>query len=152
MDVICRDGDEEDVIRRVIEFVAQEDLCDDLFLHMIDASSKTINLLESISHNMKFLRIVADKVESPYIRLNGSYDGFLNGLSSMMRHNIRTNERRLESCSDAAFSKADDISEFSRDFEELVRLHQCRWESRGCTAPFQRIGSGSFREWLCPIY
>ncbi len=150
MDIICRDGDEEDVIRRVIEFVAQEDLCDDLFLHMIDASSKTINLLESISHNMKFLHIIADKVESPYIRLNSGYDDFLNGLSSMMRHNIRTNERRLESCNDAAFSKTDGVSEFDADFEELVRLHQCRWESRGLHGSFSKDRFREFQRMVMP--
>ena len=150
MDVICRDGDEEDVLRNVVEFVAQEDLCDDISLHMIDASSKTVNCLETISHNMKFLHIAADKVESPYIRLNDGYGGFLNGLSSTMRYKIRTNEKRLESCNDAAFTKTDDILEFDRDFEELVRLHQCRWKLRKLHGSFSNDRFRNFQKMVMP--
>ncbi len=150
MDVICRDGEEEDVLRKVMEFAVHEDLCDDIFLHIMDDSSKTINLLKSISHNMKFLHIAVDKIESPYIRLNDGYNGFLNSLSSTMRHNIRANERRLESCNNAAFSKTDDISKFDRDFEELVRLHQCRWESRRLHGSFSNVKFREFQKMVMP--
>lgn len=136
MDIIYRDGEEESVIREVIRYIEEEDLCDDLYLHMIDTSSKTVPILEQTASDMKFLYTVHDKKESPYINLQSNYDDFLNSLSGSMRYKIRNNQRGLKKYSNVVFRKTADISEFESDFNEFIRLHQKRWETRNMPGSF----------------
>jgi len=136
MDIIYRAGEEEAVIREITKFIVQQDLCDDIFLNLIDASSKTIPLLEQTAHDMKFLYIVNNKVESPYINLQSSYDDFLKGLTASMRHKIRNNQRKLKRYANVVFRKTADTFEFESDFNEFVRLHQNRWETRKMPGSF----------------
>ena len=129
MDIIYRDGDEEVVIREVIEFITKTEVCDDICFHKIETSSRTISILQQLAKDMKFLYSVVDKAETPYISLPNNYERFLDTLSSSMRNIIRKNQRRLSKYTDVVFRKTSDISEFENDFIEFVRLHQCRWES-----------------------
>jgi CelD/BcsL family acetyltransferase involved in cellulose biosynthesis len=150
MDIIYRAGEEEAVIREITKFIVQQDLCDDIFLNLIDASSMTIPLLEQTAHDMKFLYIVNNKVESPYINLQSSYDDFLKGLTASMRHKIRDNERNLRKYSDIIFRKTSNILEFDKDFEELIRLHQIRWESRKFAGSFTGGRFKNFQKMVMP--
>lgn len=150
MDIIYKAGDEEAVIREITKFIVSEDLCDDIFLNLIDASSKTIPLLEQTAHDMKFLHIVHGKAESPYINLHNDYDNFLNSLSSSMRHKIRNNEKRLKEYKNVVFRKTSNISEFDADFEEFIRLHQFRWESRKFPGSFSGGRFKDFQKMIVP--
>ncbi len=150
MDIIYKTGEEEAVVREITKFIVQQDLCDDIFFNLIDASSKTIPLLEQTAHDMKFLYIVNNKVESPYINLQSSYDDFLKGLTASMRHKIRDNERNLRKYSDIIFRKTSNILEFDKDFEELIRLHQIRWESRKFPGSFTGGRFKNFQKMVMP--
>jgi hypothetical protein len=136
MDMIYRAGDEETVIRSVMEFIAREDICDDILIQKIESNSKTIVLLEQMARNMGFSHSVFDRSKCPYICLPARYEDFLNGLSGSMRCRIRKNQKKLLGYSDVVFRRTRDISELNADFEELVRTHQLRWESQGMPGSF----------------
>lgn len=150
MDIIYKAGEEEAVIREIAEFIVQQDLCDDIFFNLIDASSKTIPLLEQTASDMKFLHIIHSKVESPYINLQNNYNDFLNGLSSSMRHKIRNNNKKLKEYKNIVFRKTSNISEFDADFEEFIRLHQFRWESKKFPGSFSGGRFKDFQKLVMP--
>lgn len=136
MDIIYRDEHEEVVVHRVMEFIVKDDICDDICLHKVDTSSRTISILQQTADGKKNLNIVQLKVESPFIILPSKYESFLNQLSSSMRYKIRNHQRRLRKYSEVVFRKTENIAELERDFSELVKLHQLRWESRGLPGSF----------------
>ena len=150
MDIIYRAGYEEAVVREITKFIVQQDLCDDIFLNLIDASSKTIPLLEQTARDIKFLHIVHNKAESPYINLRSNYEDFFKGLTASMRHKIRDNERDLREYSDIIFRKTSNILEFDKDFEEFIRLHQIRWESRKFPGSFTGGRFKNFQKMIMP--
>lgn len=144
MDLICRSGDEGRVLKRVIDYVVEENLCDDLSLHSIPTSSKTLSLLQELSDARRFLCIIGSETESPYINLPCSIEVFLSGCKSSLRHQIRNQKRKLMSFPDVRFRKTSHLSELEGDFREFIRLHQHRWESRHLP--------GSFSEGRFPLF
>jgi hypothetical protein len=136
MDIICNPGDEDTVIKTVIEFIIQENICDDFYLQKIKSSSKTISLFMRLAEERKLFFIIHEEYESPFVRLPSTMDDFLHGLSSSMRYKIRKNRRKLDKYSHVEFRKTSDSSELERDFEELVRLHQLRWKSKNHPGSF----------------
>jgi CelD/BcsL family acetyltransferase involved in cellulose biosynthesis len=140
MDIIYRDGNEEIIVHKIINFITNEELCDDMLLHKIETTSRTIKLLRKISGEVNFSHIIQDKYECPYISLPADYDDFLNSISSSMRHKIRNNQTKLGKYGDVVFRKTENVTELETDFNELIRLHQLRWESRQFTGSFSAGG------------
>lgn len=136
MDIIYREGHEEVVIRKIMDFIVKENICDDICLHKVDTSSRTIPILQQPAGGKENLNIVELTVESPYIILPSKYEDFLNQLGSSMKYKIRNHQRKLSKYSEVVFRKTENIAELERDFSELVKLHQLRWESRGLLGSF----------------
>lgn len=136
MDVICALEEQETVLRAIAQFISENDLCDDIFLHKIDASSQTSGILRQISEEMNLLFLVDNNCESPYLKLADNYQSFINGLSSSMRYKIKRNQKRLANYPDTNFRKTTSAAELEADFNELVRLHQLRWEARSLPGSF----------------
>jgi CelD/BcsL family acetyltransferase involved in cellulose biosynthesis len=130
MDIIYRDGDQEIIVHKIIYFIINKNLCDDMLLHKIDTSSRTITLLKEISRVINLFHTTQDRIECPYINLTGSYERYFNSLSSSMRYNIRNNQRKLGRYENVIFRKTETMSKLDEDFTELVRLHQLNWEKR----------------------
>lgn len=144
MNIICRPGEEEAVVKRVINEVAQEDLCDDLSLHHIVTTSQTLPLLQKASEARRFLCNMSRETESPYIHLPSSWEEFLSGCRPSLRHQIRSQQKKLFRYPAVSFRKTRDLSELEGDFKEFVRLHQQRWEARRLP--------GSFAEGRFPLF
>ena len=151
MDVIYNPGDENTVIPAVLDFIMQENICDDFCLHKVETSSKTIPVLQRLSCDRKFFSIVQEEYESPYVSLPATIDDFLNSLSSSMRYKIRNNRKKLEKYPHVVFRKTLDNAELVKDFDELVRLHQLRWKSRNFQGSFADESFFLFQKTVMPL-
>ncbi|MFZ3137470.1 MAG: GNAT family N-acetyltransferase [Thermodesulfovibrionales bacterium] len=151
MDIICKPGEEETVVPKIIDFIVQEDLSDDLCLHKIDPSSNTISVLQRLSDDKKFLSVVQEEYESPYIALPDTIDDFFNNLGSSLRSKLRNNRRKLDKYHDVFFRKSCNVTDLDKDFEELVRLHQLRWKSRNFPGSFSGEKFFMFQKTVMPL-
>ncbi len=136
LDFIVTPGEEEAVLQAVLMHVHDHDVCDDLSLQMVETTSRTTSLLRDLAKELKFLHIVNQQREAPYLKLPATYPDFLSSLSPSMRYAVRRNQKKLQRYDGCVFRKTTLPSEFNRDYSELVRLHQCRWESRGMPGSF----------------
>jgi len=144
MDVIAKRDEENAVIEAAFAFIVKEDLCDDISLQKIDASSITVSILKDVSAKKGLYYAVTNRYEVPFINLPASIDEFRDGLSSSIRYKIKREQKKIAKYEYVVFRKTQDIEELDRDFSELVRLHQLRWESRG--------ESGSFAGGKFPVF
>lgn len=135
MDFIYKKDYEETVVRTILRYIIEKDICDDIALHKIDSNSASIRLLQQTSKKLNLFYSSYGKADCPYITLPSHYDDFLNQISSSLRYKIRLNQRRLIN-NDISFRKTRDISEIDNDFQELIRLHQLRWKSQGMPGSF----------------
>lgn len=136
MDIICRGCDSEEVIRSILNFIIQEDVCTDMLLQKVNAGSGVFDVLKRLSDENNLFYTVIDKQISPYISLPESYDQFLRACKSRVRSKIRCDRRRLAGLKEPLFRKTAGPSELDADIDELVRLHQARWESRKMPGAF----------------
>lgn len=152
MDIIYHHGDEDAVIQAIFDFIMQQNICDDFCLHKIDTSSKTIPVLRRLADERKLFCVIQEEYESPYVSLPATMDDFMSRLSSSMRYKIRKSHRRLEKYSHVEFRKTSDSSELVKDFDELVRLHQLRWQSRNCQGSFADKSFFGFQKTVMPLF
>ena len=137
MDIIFRDGFENEAIEGALRVISDNCLCDDLLLHKIDFSSRTIPVMERAARKLGFFFSVCDRAESPYIRLPKSYGEFVGSLGKSMQRKIRTNKKRVAGHGGVVIRKSGPDG-FASDFGEFVRLHQMRWHSKGMPGSFAR--------------
>lgn len=136
MDIICREGKEKDVVGKIMEYVVKEDICDDMSLQMLDSSSRALKVLYDKALEMNFFYASDGDMDCPCLTLPASHEEFLKGLSSSMRQNVRQNNNKVKKYPDVVFRKTLSIGELEKDFPELVRLHQGRWQSRNMKGSF----------------
>ena len=72
----------------------------------------------------------------PYIKLPGSVDVFLRGLSRNMQRNLRKRMRRLKRDFRVEFRTHEDFSSVKEAMGIFFKLHQKRWRSRGRSGAF----------------
>ena len=143
MDLIYKNGCEKEVVKSILELVENENMCDDILLQNVKTTSKILPMFQDIANQLKYSHLIRNKVECPFIKLPATYEDYFKGLSCSMRYSIRRKTRRLNEYDKIRFRKTENISQFDKDYDELVRLHQLRWESRGMAGSFS---SGNFEK------
>lgn len=151
MDAIYKDGDEKELISYIFNTVVGQNICDEIYLSKMDTSSKTFALFQEAAKNLRFLNIIHNEFISPYIKLPATWENYLNSLTSSMRYKIRNERRKLKGQQTIVFKKAENHSELKEGFEELVRLHQKRWESRGIAGAFSSNKFTMFHNRIMPL-
>jgi len=139
MDIIYREAEEHLVTRKVMEFIAEENVCDDIYLQKMDASSRTIPILKQVAFQRKWHVNGYEEIESPYISLPADWNDFMEKCSSSMRYKIKRDRRKLMSYPEVMIRKTRDTGELEMDFKDLVRLHQQRWEVRNQPGSFSCV-------------
>lgn len=146
MDLIYKQGTEETVVLEVIEYLAREDVFDDIMLQMVDTASRTLPLLQSSAKDLQLHYTVKPTAECGYTSLPSHFEDFLATLSNSMRHKIRSSMRKAEKYNGLSYRTTSDLPELKEDFDELVRLHQCRWTSRHLPGSFSENRFRSFQQ------
>lgn len=150
MDVIYKDGEEEGVIRCIFNTVVEKNICDEIYLSKMDASSKTFAIFQEAAKKNRFLNIISNEFISPYIKLPAAWEDYLNSLTSSMRYKIRKELRKLQGQHAIVFKKAENQGDLKEGFEGLIRLHQKRWESRGMAGAFSNNKFTMFHNRIMP--
>ncbi len=135
LNIICRPDEGELVTRSILQFIVQEDLCDDLSLRTMESATQTTLHFKQMAKSQGFFTRVSHAGKSPYIQLPNKYHDFMSQCSPSMRYNIRRQKRKLVRY-DAHFRKTETSSQLENDFPEFIRLHQLRWESREMPGSF----------------
>lgn len=136
LDIICLDRYREGVARAIFDFIEKEDLCSEMTLQMLPASSETVRLLRERAMERSFFFSIARREKSPYINLPSTNNAFLEGLRPSLSGRIRNNRNRLAAHCRVEYRKTSGLHELEADFSELVRLHQLRWTRRNMPGAF----------------
>ena len=150
MDLICREGEEKRAVAVFFKIIAEQDICDELYLSKIDTATESFALFQEAARKLKYLTLIAETSVSPYIELPSTWDEYLNSLAPSMRYKIRNGRRRLQKSGGAVVHKVKNAVELARGFEELARLHKKRWESRGMAGAFAHEQFVRFHKRIMP--
>lgn len=150
LDVICKVGEEEAVVRGLMEFIIAQGLCDTIRLFNILLSSKTLTILKQFCDDRRMPFNSEFKMESPYARLPSTWDDYLQSLSSSMRHEIRSDRRKLEKMGVIRMERTTRLEDFEDHFKELVKLHSTRWASKEMRGAFENPKFASFHQTVMP--
>lgn len=150
MDIIYMKGNEDEFVHLIFELIVRQNLCDEIYLSKIDNTSATFSLFQKEAGDINFLKIIANEFVSPYIELPSTWEDYLNSLSSTMRYKIRNERRKLTKFKNIIFRKAESETELNSGFDEIVRLHQQRWKSRGMRGAFSHDKFLTFHSRIIP--
>lgn len=68
---------------------------------------------------------------APYIDTSGGWDAYKRTLGRSMRRNVEYYARRLSRQHDCVFEQAASADDVDRGIDDLIRLHQARWQAAG---------------------
>jgi len=148
MNIIYR-KDAEQLVGIIFKTLIRHDICEEVFLAKVDNSSGTFKLFQDHALRHGFLVRIAEEYVSPYIRLPLSWDAYLQGLSPATRYKIRRERRKLDRC-DFTVGKVENPDELMKYYEELVTLHEKRWNSKGLRGAFSNEKFSCFHKKIMP--
>ena len=136
MNAIYKEGEAQPIIERIFETITGNNLCDEIYLSKINKCSETFPLLKKEAEKYNYLLKIDNEFSSPYIRLPKTWDEYMKTLSKSMRYNIRNERKKLQNYPQIQFKRIEQGKELESGYNELVRLHQSRWETRGYKGSF----------------
>jgi CelD/BcsL family acetyltransferase involved in cellulose biosynthesis len=135
LDFIVKPGWEDPVARYVVQHLKSTDEWDVCRLNVMPSDSRSGNaFLASVASEK--LKLESSSVPSSSIELPGSYDEYLQKLSTKERKKIGNLTRRLDSRYKVKFSRCGAPAELPAYLETLFSLHQKRWQARGKPGAF----------------
>lgn len=146
MDIIASPEHELSAVESIVSYLSENDICDEVYLQKVDASSCVAVILKEISSATDFRFAVTARFESPYIKLPREHSDLGNCMSGSVLRKIRSDERKLSQYPDVRFRTTRNHSELEENFQELVRLHQLRWEQRKMPGSFASAKFLSFQK------
>lgn len=138
LDVIARRGYEQVVAETVADFLRRDPDWDRLCLSDVPADSPVLPFLR---------RAFGDDAQitgcnrSFYIDTSADWDTFKSRLSKSARENIFRRQRRLFETFQCEFRLVENTCELEQAMDDLVRLHQARWQTKGEPGTFALDGS-----------
>jgi CelD/BcsL family acetyltransferase involved in cellulose biosynthesis len=128
LDVVARRGYEFSVAETVVDYLQQNGDWDRLCLQDVPANSVMLGHLTSALGEETQVDAAS---RSYWIDTTRNWEGFVSGLSSSARNNVLRRTRRLFNSHNCKLKRVETASELEPAMEELVRLHQLRWQSKG---------------------
>jgi CelD/BcsL family acetyltransferase involved in cellulose biosynthesis len=136
LDLITQGQQGRDIAQMMFEQILAANVCQELVLLHVPAQSSTMQCVLERAESAGFMCQELQRWQCPYIVLPDSWEKFLETLGSTMRYKFRKNLRELAKHGDHAFRITTAQDELKTDLEQLVRLHQARWEGRGMSGVF----------------
>lgn len=151
MDVIYN-GDGKGIVESVFKTIIDRRLCDSIFFVRMDKSSPLYPVYEEMADKFSLRKKFTVEFNSPYIPLPESFDDYLNSLSSSMRQKLKKERRNLEAAYPGVKFRMTKTSEaLDQDYNELIRLHQMRWESKNEGGVFSDKRFTEFHKRVLPM-
>lgn len=139
LDFIIEERKRKQVLHKIYHYLYGEarKLWDVLYLAEIPVESPSIDILyESIQDGGKVVEI-AHHTCCPVIRLAGSVEDFLNGISGNERYHLRRKSKRLQELGHVEYYRASLNGDVQKEFDTFVGLHQKRWVQKGSGGCFK---------------
>jgi len=150
MDVIYSSADKEVVVNTICDYLVQEKICDEVWLHCIEQHSPTIPIIERNAKRKNVQCSIVNIGTCPYIPLGHDFEEIIQSCSGSLRHKIRKGLKAHRADKDIVIRKTERHQELGHDFEELVRLHQLRWTSKNCPGSFSDARFYNFQKFVLP--
>jgi CelD/BcsL family acetyltransferase involved in cellulose biosynthesis len=138
LDVVARRGYEQAVAATVADFLRGDPNWDRLCLTEVPADSTVFPLLQ---HGLGEDAQITGCNRSFYINTDTDWDTFRSSLTKSARENIFRRTRRLFETFQCEFRLIDSAGELEQAMDDLVRLHQARWQTKGEPGTFALDGS-----------
>ena len=136
LDVITQGQQGLDIAQAMFEQISSSGVCQELVLLHVPAQSVTMQCVRERAAASGYLYQELHRWQCPYIALPASWEQFLETCGSTMRYKFRKNLRELEKHGDPAFRITAVTDDLESDLQQLVRLHQARWNGRGMSGVF----------------
>jgi CelD/BcsL family acetyltransferase involved in cellulose biosynthesis len=107
---------------------------DVLQLCQLCADSRTLALLPPLAANDGYVSGLWHSANSPYVPLQGTWDGYFGSLDRKHRSNVRNRTKRLGQLGDVALEEASLDTQLEETLEEGFRLEAAAWKGRAGTA------------------
>jgi CelD/BcsL family acetyltransferase involved in cellulose biosynthesis len=128
LDIIARNGFDQDVAEALVAFLRENKEWDRLWLHDVPASSEmTPHLLAAIGGEAR----AKPCNHSHYIDTSGDWEMVKNGMGKSMSTNLDRQIRRFLRLRNCNFRRIEREDELEAVIERFVILHQARWQSKG---------------------
>lgn len=128
LDIVARRGYEFSVAETVAEYLQSSSDWDRLCFQDVPAHSVMLGHLKRELGEQTEVEVAG---RSYWVDTTGNWEGFVKALSSSARNNVLRRTRRLFSSKNCAVKRVETADELEPAMDELVRLHQARWQSRG---------------------
>jgi len=139
LDIIVEGKNRSQVVRTIYNYLHGEAkrLWDVHCLTDVPAESSSIDLLyEMVNEDGKVIEIV-NHTCCPVIKLTGSEEDFLKGISGNERYNLRRKEKRLEKLGHVDYSRASSTGDVQKGMDTFVELHGMRWRQKDAGGSFK---------------
>jgi CelD/BcsL family acetyltransferase involved in cellulose biosynthesis len=128
LDIVARRGYEFSVAETVVEYLQRSGDWDRLSLQDVPANSAMLAHLKRALGEQTQVEVAN---RSYWINTTGDWESFVGGLSSSARNNVLRRTRRLFNSHACRLRRVETADELEPAMDELVRLHQLRWQSKG---------------------
>lgn len=128
LDIVARRGYEFRVAEAVVGYLQRSADWDRLCLQDVPANSLVLGHLRRALGEESEIEAAS---RSYWVDTTEDWETFVNGLGSSARNNVLRRTRRLFNSHECRLKRVETAQELEPAMDELVRLHQLRWQSRG---------------------
>jgi CelD/BcsL family acetyltransferase involved in cellulose biosynthesis len=128
LDIVARRGYEFSVAETVVECLKRSTDWDRLSLQDVPNNSAMLAHLKRALGEQAQVEVAS---RSYWVDTTGDWESFVSGLSTSARNNVLRRTRRLFNSHPCRLKRVETRDELEPAMNELVRLHQARWQSKG---------------------
>ena len=141
LDLIARRGYEKQVAETIASHIIRDENVDRLWLNEIPITSIMLPHFRRVIGQHQSVRVCN---RSHFIDTRVTWDDFTKSLSKSTRHNLAYYLRRLFKQHNCRFGKVEAPDQLEPAIDDLIRLHQARWQAKGEPGSFSLPGFEQF--------
>jgi CelD/BcsL family acetyltransferase involved in cellulose biosynthesis len=150
LSIITQSGEEEAIVTCILDYIVSQNICDAIRFSKMILDATIAERINRYFLEKRVVHQVEQTTSAFYIPLPETWDGYLMGLSSRMRNEIRSDRRKLAKSGEVQFRTNSSPEGLNADFAELARLHQLHWVSKGQPGVFENSKFALFHQTIMP--
>ncbi len=151
LSIITQLGEEEAIVTCILDYIVSQNICDAIRFSKMILDTTIAERINRYFLEKKVAHQVEQTTSAFYIPLPETWDGYLMGLSSRMRNEIRSDRRKLAKSGEVQFRTTQSPEDLNTDFSELSRLHRLHWASKGQPGVFENNRFALFHRTMMPL-
>lgn len=146
---IIKKGEEQKFVRGLVLFLKRLPKWDDIVIESLDGEGAVAKYLVEAALESGLILERLSELPSLLIKLDRSWEVFLESLGKNLRYQIRRGRRELEQL-DYHVGYVENEDEVEAGFARLEKLHQARWQSKNMPGAFASPAWREFHKRLLP--